>query len=110
MVLSNLSRIAINVKNRKIRNVWAEPDTIPAKCKVMQQIGVNIYNLQEFNGFQHIVVRTDYFTKRLDEKPVKDKLKFRLMSKEEICKWTQKFSVIHRRIKWILETNVYYIF
>ena len=39
----------------------------------MQQVGVNLCNLLEVNGYKHLIVLIDYFSKWSEAKPVKDK-------------------------------------
>ena len=39
----------------------------------MKQIGVAICNLLEVDGYRHVIVLIDYFSKRLEVKPTKDK-------------------------------------
>ena len=39
----------------------------------MQQIGIDVCNLPEVNGFKHLVVCINYFTKWSEAKPIKDK-------------------------------------
>ena len=39
----------------------------------MHQIGVDICNLPEVDGFKHLVVCIDYFSKWSEAKPIKDK-------------------------------------
>ena len=41
---------------------------------VMRQIGIDICNLPEVDGYKHLVVCIDYFSKWSEAKPVKDKL------------------------------------
>ena len=47
--------------------------SIPIDTKVMQQVGVDLCNLPEVNGYKHLIVLTDYFSKWFEAKPVKDK-------------------------------------
>ena len=47
--------------------------SIPVPKEVMAQIGVDICNLPEVDGFKHIVVAIDYFSKWSEAKPLKDK-------------------------------------
>ena len=42
-------------------------------AKVMQQVGVDLCNLPEVNGYKHLIVMIDYFSKWSEAKPVKDK-------------------------------------
>ena len=47
--------------------------SIPIEEKVMQQVGVDLFNLPEVNGYKHLIVLIDYFSKWSEAKPVKDK-------------------------------------
>ena len=40
----------------------------------MKQIGIDICNLPEVEGYKHLVVCIDYFSKWSEAKPLKDKL------------------------------------
>ena len=60
-------------KQGKIKKVSAELHSIPVKNEVMQQVGVDVCNLPEVDGFKHLVVCIDYFTKWSEAKSVKDK-------------------------------------
>ena len=48
--------------------------SIPVPPEVMKQIGIDICNLPEVDGFKHLVVCIDYFSKWSEAKPLKDKL------------------------------------
>ena len=39
----------------------------------MKQVGVDLCNLPDVDGFKHLIVLIDYFSKWSDAKPVKDK-------------------------------------
>ena len=60
-------------KQSKIAKVSTELQSIPIKTEVMQQVGINICNLLEVDGFKHLIVCIDYFTKWSEAKPIKDK-------------------------------------
>ena len=47
--------------------------SIPVPSSVMRQVGVDICNLPEVDGYRHIIALTDYFSKWLEAKPTKDK-------------------------------------
>ena len=42
--------------------------------EVMKQIRVSICNLQEINGYKHLIFCIDYFSKWFEAKLLKDKL------------------------------------
>ena len=56
-----------------MKKVSTELQSIPVKNEAMQQIGVDVCNLPEVDGFNHLVVCIDYFTKWSEAKPVRDK-------------------------------------
>ena len=60
-------------KQGKTKKVSTELQSIPVKNEVIQQIGVDVCNLPEVDGFNHLVVCIDYFTKWSEAKPVRDK-------------------------------------
>ena len=39
----------------------------------MKQVGVDLCNLPEVDGYRHVIVLVDYFSKWLKAKPIKDK-------------------------------------
>ena len=47
-------------KNKKVSS---ELHSIPIKTEVMQQIGIDICSLPEVDGFKHLIVCIDYFSK-----------------------------------------------
>ena len=68
-------------KHGKMQNLISpELQSIPVEhlsygvMEVMKQIGVDICSLQEVNGYKHLVVYLDCFSKRSEAKPLKDKL------------------------------------
>ena len=56
-----------------IKKVSSELHSIPLKTEVMQQIGIDICSVPEVDGFKHLVVCVDYFSKWLEARPIKDK-------------------------------------
>ena len=50
-----------------------ELKSIPVPSSVMKQVGVDICNLPEVDGYRHVIIWIDYFSKRLEVKPTKDK-------------------------------------
>ena len=48
----------------------SELHSIPIKTEAMQHIGINICSLPEIDGFKHLVVCIDYFSKRSEAKPI----------------------------------------
>ena len=57
----------------KFKKISAELQSIPVKNEVMQQIGVDLCDLPEVDGFKHLIVCIDYFSKWSEAKPVSDK-------------------------------------
>ena len=57
-----------NLKSPKV-----ELKLIPVPSRVMKQVGVDICNLPEVDGYCHVIVLIDYFSKWLEVKPTKDK-------------------------------------
>ena len=60
-------------KAGKIKKVSTELQSIPIKSIVMHQVGIDISNLPESNGFKHLVVCIDYFSKWTEAKALSDK-------------------------------------
>ena len=61
-------------RHGKLQNtISPEMQSIPVPNQVMVQIGVGICNLPDVDGFKHLVVCIDYFSKWSEEKPLKDK-------------------------------------
>ena len=60
-------------KAGKIKKVSTELQSIPIKSIVMHQVGIDISNLPESNGFKHLVVCIDYFSKWTEAKALRDK-------------------------------------
>ena len=58
----NLLRNTTNVRSWEILKSMSEPHSIPIKTQVMQQIGIDICNLPEVDGFKHLVVCIEYFS------------------------------------------------
>ena len=61
------------LKQRKIKKVSSGLHSIPIKTEVMQQIGIDICSLPEDDGFKHLIICIDYFSKWSGVKPIKDK-------------------------------------
>ena len=57
-----------NLKSPKV-----ELKLIPVPSSVMKQVGVDICNLSEVDGYRHVIALIDYFSKWLEVKPTKDK-------------------------------------
>ena len=55
------------------KKISPDLQSIPIDPKVMQQVGVDLCNLPEVNGYKHLIVLIDYFSKWSEAKPVKDK-------------------------------------
>jgi len=50
-----------------------ELQSVPIPSEVMKQIGIDICNLPEVDGFKHLVLCIDYFSKWSKAKPLKNK-------------------------------------
>lgn len=46
-----------------IKKISPELQSIPIEANVMQQVGVDLCNLPEVNGYKHLIVLIDYFSK-----------------------------------------------
>ena len=58
----------------KLQNSKApELQSVPVPTAVMKQIGIDICNLPEVDGYKHLVVCIDYFSKWSEAKPVTNK-------------------------------------
>ena len=55
------------------KKISSELQSIPVPTEVMKQIGIDICNLPEVDGYKHLIVCIDYFSKSSEAKPVKDK-------------------------------------
>ena len=61
-------------RHGKLQNtISPEMQSIPVPNQVMAQIGVDICNLPDVDGFKHLVVCIDYFSRWSEAKPLKDK-------------------------------------
>ena len=61
-------------RHGKLQNIISpEMQSIPVPNQVMAQIGVDICNLPDVDGFKHLLVCIDYFSKWSEAKPLKDK-------------------------------------
>ena len=58
--------------NKMEKSISPELQTVPVPPEVMKQIGIDICNLPEVDGFQHLVVYIDYFSKWSEAKAVND--------------------------------------
>ena len=56
-----------------IKKISPELQSIHIDSNVMQQVGVDICNLPEINGYKHLIVMIDYFSKWSEAKAVQDK-------------------------------------
>ena len=56
------------------KSIAPELQSVPVPSEVMKQIGIDICNLPEVDGYKHLVVCIDYFSKWSEAKPIKDKL------------------------------------
>ena len=55
------------------KKISPDLQSIPMESEMMKQVGVDLRNLPEVNGFKHLIVLIDYFSKWSEVKPVKDK-------------------------------------
>ena len=61
-------------KHQSIPKQNSKLQSIPVPSEVTKQIGVDICNLATVDGYKHLVVAIDYFSKWSEAKPLKDKL------------------------------------
>ena len=55
------------------KKISPDLQSIPIEIEVMKQVGVDLWNLPEVDGFKHLIVLIDYFSKWSEVKPVEDK-------------------------------------
>ena len=55
------------------KNISLKLKSIPVPSEVMKQIGIDLCTLPEVDGFKHLIVCIDYFSKWSEAKAVKDK-------------------------------------
>ena len=55
------------------KTISPELQSIPIESKVMKQVGIDLCNLPEVDGYKHLIVLIDYFSKWSEAKPVIDK-------------------------------------
>ena len=55
-----------------VKKVSPELESINIKLVAMKQVGIDLCNLPEINGYKHIIALIDYFSKWLEAKVVKD--------------------------------------
>ena len=60
-------------KQGDLKSPKADLKPIPIPSTVMKQVGVDICNLPETDGYCHVIVLIDYFSKWSEAKPTKDK-------------------------------------
>ena len=60
-------------KEGDLKSPKTELKSISIPASVMKQVGVDICNLPEVNGYRHVIVLIDYFSKWSEAKPTKDK-------------------------------------
>ena len=60
-------------KQDDLKSPKLELKSIPVPSSVMKQVGVDICNLPKVNGYRHVIVLIDYFSKCPEAKPTKDK-------------------------------------
>ena len=56
-----------------LKKISPELKSIPVPNEVMKQIGIDLCTLPEVDGFKHLIVCIDYFSKWSEAKAVKDK-------------------------------------
>ena len=60
-------------KQGDLKSPKVELKSIPIPSIVMKQVGVDICNLPEVDGYRHVMVLIDYFSKWSEAKPTEDK-------------------------------------
>ena len=60
-------------KQGDLKSPKVELKSIPVPSIVMKQVGMDICNLPEVDGYRHVIVLIDYFSKWSEAKPTKDK-------------------------------------
>ena len=60
-------------KQGDLKSPKADLKPIPIPSTVMKQVGVDICNLPETDGYCHVIVLIDYFSKWSEAKPTKNK-------------------------------------
>ena len=60
-------------KQGDLKSPKVELKVIPVSSSVIKQVGVDICNLPEVNGYLHVIVLIDHFSKWSEVKPTKDK-------------------------------------
>ena len=55
------------------KKISPELQSIPVPTEVMKQIGIDICNLPEVDGYKHLIICIDYFSKWSEAKATKDK-------------------------------------
>ena len=60
-------------KQGDLKSPKADLKLIPILSTMMKQMGVDICNLPETDGYCHVIVLIDYLSKWLEAKPIKDK-------------------------------------
>ena len=72
--LRNTLKFVKVAKNKgRSHKINPEPKSIPVPNEVMKQIGIDLCTLPEVDGFKHLIVCIDYFSKWSEAKAVKDK-------------------------------------
>ena len=70
----NMLRVANSAKKQgDLKSPKAELKSIPVTSSVMKQVGVDICNLPEVDGYCHVIVLNDYFSKWSEAKQTNDK-------------------------------------
>ena len=60
-------------QSNTFKKISPQLQSIPVPTDVMKQIGIDICNLPEVDGYRHLIVCIDYFSKWLEAKATKDK-------------------------------------
>ena len=60
-------------QSRLSSNVKSEMHSVPISLHVMKQVGLDLCSHHELDGYRHLVVCIDYFTKWSEVKPIRDK-------------------------------------
>ena len=66
-------KICCQQQGKIFKKISPELKSIPVPNEVMKQIGMDLCTLPEVDGFKHLIVWLDYFSKWSEAKAVKDK-------------------------------------
>ncbi|CAB4066684.1 unnamed protein product [Lepeophtheirus salmonis] len=72
----------------KVNNKWARQN-VPVPKAAMEQIGIDLASLPECAGYRYFILAIDYFSKRTEGEPLKDK------NGDENCLFRTYFTQAH---------------